>query len=65
MPSTFSWKNLKEGISWKIYALKGGYYLKCIINKWDVRIWTMSVWLRMGTIGEWAVVSIVVSFQML
>jgi hypothetical protein len=65
MPSTFSRENLKEGITWKIYALKGGYYIKLIKKKWDVRMWTVSVWLSMGTIGEWAVVSSVMSFQVL
>jgi hypothetical protein len=56
---------MKEGITWKVYALKGGYYLKWIIKEWDVRMWTVSVWLRMGSISEWAVVSMVMSFKVL
>jgi hypothetical protein len=45
--------------------LKGGYYLNWIIKKWGVRMWTVSVWLRMGSSSEWAVVRMVTSFQVL
>jgi hypothetical protein len=63
MPSTFSWENMKEGITWKVSASKGGYYLKLVIKKWDVRMWIVSVWLRMGSISKWAIVSM--SFKVL
>ena len=41
--------NLKARGHWEDIGTDGRITLKCILKKWDRRVWTGLIWLRMGT----------------
>jgi len=43
--------NLRERDHLGDPGVDGRIILRCIFRKWDVRIWTGSSWLRIGTAG--------------
>jgi hypothetical protein len=45
----FWWGNLGERDHWGDPGLDGRIMLRWIFRKWDVRVWTGSSWLRIGT----------------
>jgi len=47
----FWWRNLRERDQLEDPGLDGKIILRCIFRKWDVEVWTESIWLRIGTIG--------------
>jgi len=58
----FRWENLRErdhledpGVDFRI--------LRWIFRKWDVKVWTGSIWLRIGTDG--GLVNAVMNFRVL
>ena len=51
MYAGFWWGNLSERDHLKDPGLDGRIILIWIFRKWDVRVWTGSVWLRIGTGG--------------
>jgi len=47
----FWWRNLKERVHLEDPGVDGRIILSWIFRKWDVRAWTGSIWLRIGTGG--------------
>jgi len=47
----FWWANLREIDHLEDLGVDGKIILRWIFRKWDVRAWTGSIWLRMGTGG--------------
>jgi hypothetical protein len=47
----FWWGNLKERVHLGDSGVDGRIILRCIFRKWDVAVWTVSSWLRIGTCG--------------
>jgi len=47
----FWWGNLRERDHLKDPGVDGRIILRRIFRKWDVRVWTGSSWLRIGTGG--------------
>jgi len=47
----FWWGNLKERDHLGDPSVDGRIILRWIFRKWDVRVWTGSIWLRIGTGG--------------
>jgi len=47
----FSWGNLRERGHLEDPGLDGSLILQWIFRKWDVRMWTGSSWLKIGTGG--------------
>jgi hypothetical protein len=45
------WGNLRERDHLKDPVVDGRIILRCIFRKWDVVVWTGSIWLRIGTGG--------------
>jgi len=45
----FWWGNLGEGDHWGDPGIDGRIILSCILRKWDVGVWAISSWLRIGT----------------
>ena len=43
--------NLRERDHLDDPGVEGRIVLRCIFRKWDVRVWTESSWLRIGTGG--------------
>jgi hypothetical protein len=47
----FWWGNVREGGHLEDPGIDGRIILKCIFRKWDVGVWTGSIWLRIGAGG--------------
>jgi len=47
----FWWGNLRERGHLKDPGVYGSIILKWIFRKWNVGVWTGSIWLRIGTGG--------------
>jgi len=47
----FWWGNLGERHQWGDPGVDGRIILRWIFGKWDVGVWTGSIWLRKGTGG--------------
>jgi len=47
----FCWGNLRDRDYLENLGLDGRIILKWIFRKWDVGVWTGSIWLRTGTSG--------------
>ena len=47
----FWWGNLREREYWGDTGVDGRIILRWILRKWNVRVWTGSSWLRIGTGG--------------
>jgi len=45
------WGNLRERDHWENPGVDGNITLRWIFRKWDVRVWTGLMWLRIGTGG--------------
>jgi hypothetical protein len=45
----FWWENLRKGNHLEEQGIEGRTMLKWTFEKWNVRAWTGSVWLRTGT----------------
>jgi hypothetical protein len=52
MHKGFWWGNLREGDHLKDLGTDGRVILKWVFEKWDGKAWTGSIWLRIGTGGE-------------
>ena len=52
MYTRFCWGNVSERDYTKDSAVDGRIILKWVFRKWDVGVWTGSIWLRIGTGGE-------------
>jgi hypothetical protein len=48
---SFLWGNLRERDHLEDSGVEGRIILRRIFRKWDVGIWTGSIWLRLGTGG--------------
>jgi hypothetical protein len=46
------WENLRERGHWGDPGEGGRIILRWIFRKWDVGVWTRSIWFRIGTGGE-------------
>ena len=46
----FWWGNLRERDNLEYPAVDGRIILRWIFMKWDVGVWTGSIWLRIGTV---------------
>jgi len=49
--SGFRWGNLRERDNLEDPGVNGRIILRLIFRTWDVRAWTGSIWLRIGTGG--------------
>jgi hypothetical protein len=47
----FWWGNLREKDHWGDPGVDGRIILRWIFRKWDVRVRTISIWLRVVTVG--------------
>jgi len=47
----FWWENLGERDHLENQSLNGKIILKLFFRKWDMRVWTGWIWLRIGTGG--------------
>ena len=47
----FWWGNLRERDQWGDPDADGRIVLRWIFRKWDVGVWTGSIWLKIGTGG--------------
>jgi hypothetical protein len=47
----FWWGNLRERDRLENPGVDGRIILIWLCRKWDVGVWTGSIWLRMGTVG--------------
>jgi len=47
----FWWGNLREREHLEDPGADGSITLRWILSEWDVRAWTGSMWLRIGTVG--------------
>ena len=47
----FWWGNLRERDHLEYPGVDGRIILRWIFRKWDVWVWTGSIWLRKGTVG--------------
>jgi len=47
----FWWGNLRERDHLEYPGVDGRIILRWIFRKWDVGVWTGSIWLRKGTVG--------------
>jgi len=47
----FCWGNLRERDHWGEPGIDGRVILRWNFRKWDLRVWTGSSWLRIGTSG--------------
>ena len=52
MHTGFRWGNLRETDFLEDPGTNGRIILRWIFRKWDVGIWTISIWLRIGTGGR-------------
>jgi hypothetical protein len=55
-PQTYALDGVPTGTGrnirkYKLYVLDGRIILRWIFRKWDVSVWTGSIWLRIGTGG--------------
>ena len=50
--TVFSWGNLRKRDHLEDPGVDGTIILRWIFSKWDVEVWTGSIWLRIGTGGE-------------
>jgi hypothetical protein len=48
----FWWGNLRETDRWRDRGVDGRIKLRWIFRKWDVGVWTGSIWLRIWTGGD-------------
>ena len=51
MYTGFWWGNLRERDHLEVPGLDGRIILRWIFRKWYVGVWTVSMWLRIGTGG--------------
>jgi len=47
----FWWRNLREREHWGNPGVDGMIIFRWILRKWDVVLWTGSIWFRIGTGG--------------
>jgi hypothetical protein len=47
----FWWRNLRERDHFENPGIDGRIALRLNFRKWDVRVWTELIWLRIGTVG--------------
>ena len=47
----FWWGNLRERDHWGYPGVDRSMILRRIFRRWDVGVWTVSIWLRIGTGG--------------
>jgi len=47
----FCWANLRERDHMEDSGVDGTIILRWVFRKWDVGVWTGSIWLRIGTGG--------------
>ena len=47
----FWWGNLRERDHWGDQDVDGRIILRWIFRKWDVGVWTVLSWLRIGAVG--------------
>ena len=52
MHSGFRWGNVRETDLLEDPGINGRIILRWIFRKWDVGVWTISIWLRIGTGGK-------------
>jgi len=48
----FRWGNLRQTDLLEDPGVNRRIILRCIFRKWDVGVWTVSIWLRIGTGGR-------------